>query len=89
MNSAVSTWLFPKAAGRNTPPRDHCCQWLPFTAYGTFSSGTVELYQSNYGTSRNHEAAGFVNSTVSLRNHVHLSDLSSNVFSSLFFHSSD
>ena len=38
----------------------------PIQAYGTFFSGTVELYQSNYGTAGNREGGDFVNSAVSL-----------------------
>ena len=41
VNSAVNNWLFPKKAHRNVP-RGRSCHRLPFTAYGTFFSGTVE-----------------------------------------------
>ena len=37
------------------------CHWFPFTAYGTFFSGTVELVPVK---SWNREVGGFVNSAV-------------------------
>ena len=67
MNSAVlSNRPFPKKPKVGTTPRGCSSRQLPFTAYGTFFSGTVELYQSNYGTAGNREGGDFVNSAVSL-----------------------
>ena len=54
----------PKKLPAGTPPRGHSCWRLPFTAYGTFFCGTVELYQSNHGTAGNREAGDFGNSSV-------------------------
>ena len=67
MNSAVlSNRPFPKKPKVGTTPGGCSSRQLPFTAYGIFFSGTVELYQSNYGTAGNRQGGDFVNSAVSL-----------------------
>ena len=56
----LNNQLFPKNHQLEHPP-----EGVPASSsHGTFFSGTVELYQSNYGMARNHKASGFVNSTV-------------------------
>ena len=65
---SLATARSQKATGRNAP-RGHSCWRLPFIADGTFfrwNAGTMESYQSNYGTAGNLEASGFVNSAVNV-----------------------
>ena len=55
--SALATGHSQNANGRNVPhPETVLTSNSPFTAYGTFFSRTVELYQSNYGMAGNCEA---------------------------------
>ena len=56
----------PNSASRNAP-RTYSSQWLPFTAYGTFFSGTMEQWNCTSQIMEqpgSREASSFVNSTV-------------------------
>ena len=66
--SSLVTGRSQKATGWNHPQRVFQMVAPSHSLWDIFqwNGGTLELYQSNYGTAGNREAGGFVNSAVNL-----------------------